>query len=797
MSSKTIREIADFLIKNDGPVVDSSGKSKAHPTKTGLKCCDLEYAIKLAEQEGLSKGIKPWHISKAKNVWENSEYVEEVIFGKMTQLLHEKYHGSLVELINKMDQDALHGPLIEVVNGKRIQVSTKVVTNRHMGSIPQRVLQYIELNGLQERFAELRPYHFSKSPAGTYDDENMLNEVVSKKIEQLLREKYDGNLANLISNVSVRELKQPLIDTLAGENLEVSMGLVVAKFRSSPFEIVKRYIELNGLEERYSNLQPYHFAKASQGVYNNPANIDEVLCKKIDQLLKECYGGNLVGLISNTTSREINSPFFDTLDGQKIEVSMTKVAQFFKGNPFDMVSKYIEVKGLQERFSSLRPYHFAKSGRNIFDREDIIDEVLTKKIKQLLSQDYDGDFIRLALNLNQDELLRPLVEVVDGIEVKVSMKSVLNRFRCSPAEMLWRYMEIEKIQGQFPDLRPYHLPRAPRGTVDDPKVADEILVKKIDSLLKDKYGNIKKLMCYFDMAEMIAPFDEEVYGHTARVSTMQVANQFRRNAFDMLKRYFEVKNRPFKYTRICCIGSPEVRRRRINGEFTGYDLYKIQSQDKLDTSRYGYRAFDSKDKDVTREIMTETYMDILEDTQVAYLGLESERFSSLRWFAEYLNYDASSSTVIERDKRVYNAMKATQEYATNGLKNVLNGLEIRLGDFDEEINRLDKRYNLINLDYCGDYSKTKEKAIATLFRRKLLQDDALLFITLDDSPIGRWRSKARGYDDQVKSATKSVLESAFANRYMAKPELSLSYKGGTNGKSRDMILLGFSITRCQ
>ena len=698
-----VEEIADYLLLNDGPVVDENGRAKGHPTKKRLQCSDLEAAIELAESKGLAKGWKPYHFFNTISVWDNDKYVDEVLVKKINLLLEQKYNSDLVELIQKTSaEELINSPLVEILNGKKVEISINNVAKTLEYNMFKMIQKYIELNCLKG-FENFKPYHMSKTSRGFYDDPRNVNEVLVKKIDQLLKDKYDGDLVELIHNTYAEELiKSPLVEILNGKEIEVPMGTIsINKDSNTLFKMVQRYIEIKDLKG-FENFRPYHMAKASHRTYNGAEgqkNTDEILVKKIEQLLKDKYNGDLVELIHNTNVEElINSPLVEILNGKSIEVPVSSVAVTQNCNTlYKMVKRYIEIKDLKG-FENFMPYHMFHASNGFYNEQKNVNEVIVKKIEQLLQENYNGDLFELITNVTARDLKSPLKDKLMERTVEVSMGSIGIKFKSS--------------------------------------------------------------------------------------------------TYEIIKHYFKLKGKPFLYTRSRFVGLPETRKRRITGELSKYDLKTIERSDKYDTSLFGFKAYTGKDKDVTRELITEYYIDKIGETDVSYLGLESEQFSSLKLFAQELNYDPTKSTVIEREEWVYNGMKSTQEHATNGMKRTLKGLEIILGHFDKEIEKLKHPYNLVNFDTCGHFSTDKARSLNTLFQKRLLDKQAVLYVTLDNSPLAKKRAKAIfNGAEQVGKLDEYVTQAAKSNGYEIKDKFSLDYEGGTNGNKRDMLILGFYVEK--
>jgi len=540
-NQKVIDEIADFLLTNIG--LDENGRG--HPTKIRLQCTDLEEAIQLAESEGLPEGLKPYHVKSTYHVWENESYVDEVLVKKVNQLLEQQYNGNLVDLITNTNQkELLLSPLVDKLNGKEIEVSMGSIANKSNNSLFEMICKYIELQGLEKDFWGIRPYHLKVTSMGTLDDQKNVDELLTKKVNQLLEQQYNGNLVDLITNTGLSELLSPLIDNLNGKEIEVSMKSIGhGYFNGSPFEMISRYIELQGLEEEFLEVKPYHLKRARIKTLDGQEVIDEILTKKMDQVLTQKYNGNLVDLITNTNQNELLSPLIDNLNGKEIEVSMGVVGHHINNNTFEMICKYIELQGLEKDFWGIRPYHMNVTSSGTFDDQRIVDEILAKKIDQLLEQKYGGDLVNLIVNTNQEELRTPLVDRLNGREIEVSMGVTLNKFKSSPFEMISRYIELQGLEEEFLEVKPYHLSTAGQGTYDDQKNVDEVLVKKIDQLLTQKYnGNLVDLITNTNQKELLlSPLVDKLNGKEIEVSMGVVGHHLNDNLFEMICKYIELQ----------------------------------------------------------------------------------------------------------------------------------------------------------------------------------------------------------------------------------------------------------------
>ncbi len=211
-------------------------------------------------------------------------------------------------------------------------------------------------------------------------------------------------------------------------------------------------------------------------------------------------------------------------------------------------------------------------------------------------------------------------------------------------------------------------------------------------------------------------------------------------------------------------------------------LQRIQEEPMTGVRRYP--------KDDTRAKMLETLVEHLPDKKVHYLGLEGPHFCSYIQLADLLQnqLEPSKSLLAEMDQRSYNIMQsivqnsdgiAGDEKYKNTDGKIFKGLNIRQGELAEvlESSRTDGfKFNFLNLDYEGHVSANKIYALRQLFGNQMLQDEAILFITLNDSPhlkarlkgdhsLGKEFENGFGTDDQQKIVEAELKKICEHNQY--------------------------------
>ena len=587
--------------------------------------------------------------------------------------------------------------------------------------------------------------------------------------------------------------KQRRLDTLVrsligndgpGENGRASSDL--GRVFCSELEEAIEIAESLGLTPGF---KPYHFFDTSH-VWTNQVYVDEVIEKKVGQLLHQTYKHDLFQLITNVEARELLSPLADTVAGRTVEVSMNAPSKKFRQSPFEMVCRYIELSGLQKEFWGIRTYHFPRAGYGIFKDQAVRDELIMRKIDILLEKQFSGSLVNLIQNVSSKEVFSPFTEYLNRRPVEVCLRRLQNHHNAY--EIISRYIIIQGLQPRFSNFQPYHLAKTTSGTFNDRAVRDSLLVRKIDQLLEEWWfdGDFTKLLAHIDGKRLAKPFIDELDGAEIEVNMQKVCQKLGESPYRMLRRYSQLKGKTFPYARNCFIKNPRCRSRRIAGNLNYYDLSIIRRKGQ-DTSTYGFRQYDGDEKSVTHQLIADLYKERLPQTPAVYLGLETETFTSLLTFNNMIEVDISNSTVIERDKRVFNAMKGVQKNGLADTRSTLQGLDIRYGDFYEEIALLDGQYSLINFDTCGHLSKNKIKALVRLFERNIVADHAVIYVTLDNSGLGKSRAQKAGFDDQIDATHNEVVQAGNRFGYDVAPEFDLEYVGGTNGNTRPMLLLGY------
>jgi hypothetical protein len=445
-----------FLLRHKGP--DAHGR--VHPSIRNVHHSSLDLALKAAQSLGLSPQVRPYHARFVIDVW-NEDHRDEVLVKRIDALLKTKYRNDLAKFIMETTQDELFPKrFIESIETRKLEISMRSISEHFKGSPFLAMQRYLQLKGRHELADQIRPFHFRQSPPHTWTDRATLHAILIKKIDQLLERKYQGRLDAMISQTNQIELfGNPLVETIDGMSFEVSMGQIGQIYRGSVYAALRDYLELKGLHELAESLKSYHLRQTQRGIWSQKAIRQEILVRKIDHLLQSRYLGDLAMLIGGVTCRDLfKTPLEEEVAGLPLSISMGNIGHRYGNSPYRALKEYLFLKGRPDLAEKLRTYHLLYSAKGTWFSQAIIDEVLTKKIDQLLGTKYHGDIEQLIAHTNQIELFRThLMDQVEEISLPVSMIMVSQRFHGSTALAIRRYLQLKEIE--TPPILLKHLKR--------------------------------------------------------------------------------------------------------------------------------------------------------------------------------------------------------------------------------------------------------------------------------------------------------------------------------------------------
>ncbi len=163
------------------------------------------------------------------------------------------------------------------------------------------------------------------------------------------------------------------------------------------------------------------------------------------------------------------------------------------------------------------------------------------------------------------------------------------------------------------------------------------------------------------------------------------------------------------------------------------------------------KYYEGEEKKIIRGYMPEMSKNLQRLKNIRYLGLAGVNFIDYALLAKTVGIIPEESLVAEYDKisghimfsliRNWNQIQGGE--ILRRLKLYLGGIEDALKD--EKYREM--QFDVINLDWVGGWAKDKQTAIKHLFAHKHLADEAVIFITLNDSKFEQGRAaRGRGYE---------------------------------------------------
>lgn len=188
------------------------------------------------------------------------------------------------------------------------------------------------------------------------------------------------------------------------------------------------------------------------------------------------------------------------------------------------------------------------------------------------------------------------------------------------------------------------------------------------------------------------------------------------------------------------------------------------------------KFYEGEEKNIIREFMIqETAKNLQNNQQLCYCGLPGPNFIDYALFAKTFGILPEQSLVAEYDKvsgYVMHSLIKNWNQIQGG--EILRRLKLYLGSIEDALKEKrykEMRFNLINFDWIGGWAKDKYTALGNLFQHEHLADEALLFITLNNSIFEQGRAASgRGYE----------LNYALGDKYIDIAKKCLEYLGERN-----------------
>ena len=162
------------------------------------------------------------------------------------------------------------------------------------------------------------------------------------------------------------------------------------------------------------------------------------------------------------------------------------------------------------------------------------------------------------------------------------------------------------------------------------------------------------------------------------------------------------------------------------------------------------KFYNGKEKEFVREVMLDSLGSLENQDSIKYCGLPGVNFIDYVLFASKFNVAPEQSLAAELDFLSGNIMLSIiRNWDSIKGGEIFRRLKIYLGGIEDALkeNRYKKmKFNLINFDWVGGWAKDKYSALKNLFEHGHLDDEAVIFLSLNDSRLERQRAvKGRGY----------------------------------------------------
>jgi len=216
-NEKTLDEVVEYIVSNKGP----DSERKAHHKFKKIQYSVLEQALQFVyESHPELSYIKPHHFKRIEGIWlgEKGKRNAREMLDEVIPILMQKYNWTLTDLLENIESKHFREQLtIHIPNYGEITYSAIIMLGVYDNTISTAILDWIKHNkdkSIREGYFHIKPYHFSKSPQGTWlgekGKENVLQ--VTGEIIQNLRGRYGWSLTETINNIKKSHFtNEPLI----------------------------------------------------------------------------------------------------------------------------------------------------------------------------------------------------------------------------------------------------------------------------------------------------------------------------------------------------------------------------------------------------------------------------------------------------------------------------------------------------------------------------------------------------------------------------------------------------------
>jgi len=754
---------------------------------------ELGVRLNMEEAEQLSAALKkegidvaPYDFPSTKGVWQASD-----TNGVPYKLLATKQLIKVLAEREKVDFRTVEGfkkilPYLTKTSFKEVAINdwgTKLEGMFMAAYVCSSSAAVLDLVRADKEFAKIRqknlqPYDFPAAPHNTWTDgAGKPTETARAAIKQLIKilakkRRVDPTTAEgfkrILPELTADNFKELPIN-IWGTTLN---GLLYTCY-DSRFAAVLDVIESDGdfVEIKNRGLKPYDFLQAPNNMWNDKEGKLTETCRDATKQFIRILAQRKDVDYKTVEGFKAILPDIKRENFREVEINYwgTKLSSLLSGHNtiskiiLDLINNDAEFAGVREK--NLQPYDFLHATRNTWkDRQGNVTDMARAAVKQLI--------VTLAKQVDVDyRTFEGFREILPHLISNVFQKMPINEWGTTLCGLQSTYFDNTKSCGSIStfildliskdeelaeirkhDLQPYDFPRAPPNTWKDKKGRPTELTRKatkqlIEVLAQNKGANYRT----FDGFKQILPELTLDNFHTVRINEWGTTLTGMLSAYDgnaitaildLLKIDPELKGINGRITKNMLNGYTNTRADRADGDYSMYALRKKLTRGGVNLTDYGFHTFLGNEKQSARETLAQAAKERFGAQPVAYFGLEGPSFGSYFALAQAVKINAKESLIPERNKRHCNVMEQIKKMVS--VNRLLNGsslrpLELILSSAEEALQKTEKKFDLVFLDWLGFLSQAGMREMDLAYQH--LNKNGMIALTLNVHALheGRYR----------------------------------------------------------
>jgi hypothetical protein len=396
----------------------------------------------------------------------------------------------------------------------------------------------------------IEPFFF-RQVARLYRDPKTAEAVLRLRLDTVLKKKCAGDLSRLVREFRSSDLRGSMMVPHEGRRFRVSLSAVSHHYRGSPELAVRDYFRATGRLELAKRLSPLHFPRTSSERSIDLPVLEETMLRRFDEIRIAAHAGDYRSFCRSAKKNELFAPFWETIDGVPLLVNLAPLETHFQGSSTLALKRYLELRGqfdLARDFSELLR---EERRRGFLELPGERARMITAMGDAILYEHFHGDIPAMICQTAQRHLSAPISVPFGGASAEVGTTNLFeNSLQASPSRFVVEYLQARGMEDLARKLRPYHFAKSPQGAGQSVKLRDEILTKKVLSLLSERFqGRYDHLMNGATRALLREPFQDSVAGYSLRVSAVRMAGSLGDSPFRILARFHKICGLPFPFER--------------------------------------------------------------------------------------------------------------------------------------------------------------------------------------------------------------------------------------------------------